>query len=142
MLNALRHQRNRPFLHVLVFGQLVSLISVLVFSTCAMPSIWRHASAEAQPQSCSESSNHFHAHAGHSQVTTKDCSYKSCLAFQPNPAAEFAFDIPKIPDVILGFIWMTLGLFLYASTQPPPRTNSPPDGQRIPLFHQFCSLLI
>ncbi len=127
---------------MLVFVQLVNLISVLVFSTCAMPSIWRHASVEAQPQSCSETSNHFHAHGGHSHFTTKDCSYKSCLAFQPNPAAEFAFDIPKIPDVILSFIWMTLGLLLYAPTQPPPRTNSPPDGHRIPLFHQFCSLLI
>lgn len=142
MLNALRLRRSRPYLHVLVFVQLLSLIWVLIFSTCAMPSIWRHASAEAQPQSCSETSSHSFGHGGHSQVPTKDCSYKPCFASQPNPAAAFSFEIPKIPGMILELIWITLGLLLCGPTQPPSCTNSPPDGQRIPLFHQFCSLLI
>lgn len=143
MLNALRAQRNRPYLHVLVFVQLVSLVSVLVFSTCAMPSTWRTTSTEAQPANCSETSDHGHSlgHAGHGQAPVKDCSYKPCFASQPNPIAGFAIEIPNIPVFVLSLILITWGLLLNVQVQSPPRANSPPDGRRIPLIYRFCTLL-
>lgn len=143
MLNALRTQRIRPYLHVLVFVQVVSLVSTLVFSICAMPSTWRVASTDASPAGCPKSADHGHTlgHTGHSQTPTKECSYKPCVFAQSSPATGFAVEIPDIPVFVVGLIWITVGLLLHVQVQSPRRANAPPEGRRIPLIYQFCTLL-
>lgn len=141
MLKALRAQRNRPYLHALVYVLLVSLVSVLMFSTCAMPTPWRIASVETMSTGCSESADHAQEHQDHQSEPVQDCSFKPCLDSQPNPVFGYKLDKPEIPVFILSLIWIIGSLFLPVQAQRIPRVTAPPDGRRIPLIYQFCTLL-
>jgi len=141
VLKALRAQRNRPYLHALVFVLLVSLVSVLVFSTCAMPTPWRISSAETMSAGCSDPADHAQEHQGHRSEPAQDCSFKPCLDSQPNPVFGYKLDKPEMPVFLLFLVWVIGSLLLSVQAQCVPRVTSPPDGRRIPLIYQFCILL-
>jgi hypothetical protein len=140
VLNALRLPRNRPYLHTLVFVLLVSWVSALVSSTCAMPAPWRVAS-EVMPAGCAEPANHAQAHQGHTSAPAQDCSFKPCLDSQPNLGLGFKIAKLEIPVFLLCLIWMIGHISLSVTTRRNPRITSPPDGRRIPLIYRFCTLL-
>ncbi len=141
VLNALRSKRNRPYLHALVLVLLVSLVSVLVFSTCAMPVSWRMPSSQTMPAGCSEQAHHAQEHKGHQTAPTQDCSFKPCLDAQPNQVFGYKVDKPDLPVFILSLIWIIGVLLLGVQSERISRITAPPDGRRIPLIYQFCSLL-
>jgi len=138
VLKALRAPRNRPYLHVLVYVLLVSVVSVLVFSTCAMPAPWRTASSDAMPAGCSESAE---PAAVHTRAPVQDCSFKPCLDSQPNLASHYKLDKPELPILLVGLVWLIGRLLPGARAPLIPRVTSPPKSRRIPLIYRFCTLL-
>jgi hypothetical protein len=144
VLNALRARRNRPYLHVLVFVLLVSLVSTLVFSTCTMPKSWRITSSETQSEKLPTTVHpaHVHEHEGHlTKAPDKDCSLKPCTDPQPNSVVGYKFEKPELTLILLCLFWALGCLLLPVLAQRIPRDTSPPQGRRIPLIYQFCTLL-
>jgi hypothetical protein len=141
VLNTLRSPRNRPYLHTLVFVLLVSWLSMLISATCAMPSSARTSSANTMPAGCSEPEHLSLHHNGHTAMSDQNCSSKSCLDSQPNPAFEFKIDKSHIPIFILCLLGLIGYLFHYASTQRIPRATAPPIGRRVLLIYRYCTLL-
>lgn len=141
MITTLRAQRNRPYLHVLVVVLLVSWVSTLVSSTCAMPAPGRTSPSKTMPAGCSEPAQHAPEHQGHTTAPAQDCFFKPCLDVQPNPVFGHKFDKPEMPVFVLCLIWAMAGLLLHVQTRRIPRVTSPPIGRRIPLIYRFCTLL-
>jgi hypothetical protein len=133
VLRALRAKRNRPCLQLLVLVQLLSLVSLLVSSSCAMP--------PAHPAQSNCSQTH-HGHEEHGRAPVQKCSDLPCFAAQPNPAADFAIDFPRVAACVHSLLWVVLGMLFLVQAPNAPRANSPPDGRHIPLFHRYCTLLI
>jgi hypothetical protein len=143
VLKALRTPGNRPWLHLLVYVLLVSLVSALVFSTCAMPSSWRIVSTDAQAAGCPETAEpgHPQGHEGHVKAPDRDCSFKPCFDSQPGSAFGYKIEKPEIPVLLLCLIWVFGSLLQPAPSRRFPRLGSPPHGRRIPLIYRFCTLL-
>lgn len=141
MLIALRLPKNRPYLHVLVFVLLVSWVSALVTSTCAMPAPWRLHATDAMPAGCSEPANHTHDHKAHRSIPAKDCSFQPCLDSQPNPVVGYKLTKPEMPVFLLCLIWAIGNLFFSPRLSPNRPATSPPAGRRISLIYRFCILL-
>ncbi len=141
MLNALRTKRNRPYLHALVFVLLVGLVSVLVFSTCAMPVSWRMSSSETMPAGCSEPVKHAREHQGRTTTPDQECSFEPCIDSHPNPVFGYKLDKPDLPVFLLPLIWIIGSLLYDIQARRIPRIASPPAGRRIPLICRFCILL-
>lgn len=134
----LRLQRNRPYLHVLVFVLLVSWFSLLVSATCSMPGQWR-VSSDAMA-GCSEPDQHAPEHKEHAPKPSQDCSFKPCLESQPNPGFEYKLDKPETPIFVLCLIWL-VGALRNVQIRRIPYAATPPVGRRIPLIYRFCILL-
>jgi hypothetical protein len=142
VLATLRYQRNRPYLHALIFVLMLSWLSMLVSATCAMPMAWRSASAEVMPAGCSGPGNHTPVHSGQPSMPDQGCSFKPCMDSQPNPAFEFKIDKPQMPVFVLCLIGLIGYLFHYIPLLYIPRaTASPPIGRRILLIYRYCTLL-
>jgi hypothetical protein len=142
VLKTLRSPRNRPYLHALVCLLLVSWISMMISATCAMPGLSHASSANTLPVGCSESEPHSLQHNGHTAMPDQDCSYKSCLDSQPNPAFEFRIDKPHVPIFMLCLLGL-IGYLLhyYIPVQRIPRATAPPIGRRVLLIYRYCTLL-
>ncbi len=141
MLNTLYFQRNRPYLHGLVFVLLVSWISMLVSATCAMPGSLHASSAVTMSTGCPEPEHLSLQPNGQASMPDQDCSFNPCLDPQPNPAFEFKIDKPQLPLFALCLIGLVGYLLRYVPIQRISRATAPPIGRRILLIYRYCTLL-
>ncbi|MCX7108823.1 MAG: hypothetical protein NTX45_01595 [Proteobacteria bacterium] len=141
VLTALHYQRNRPYLHLLIFVLLASWVSMLVSATCSMPGSWRVSSTDVTPAGCQGSDSHAAKHQGHTVKLVQDCSLKPCPDSQPNPLFGFKIDQPDVPVIVLCLAWLIGHLLNDSMGRRVPCPTAPPDGRRVPLIFRFCTLL-